>query len=104
MDDVTARHSEWIREAVGTDIGRTNRHAIPPTISGCNRGLLDGVMFKQIACALDRDSRKAVLARFLQSAVGDEAMDRKTYQLLRSRSTLDFQLFQLYRCATILAG
>lgn len=77
MDDVTARHSEWIREAAGTDIGCTNRHAIPPTISGCKRRLLDGAMFKQTACALDRDSRKAVLARFLQSVVGDEATDRK---------------------------
>lgn len=84
MDDVTVRHSKWIREAVGTDIGRTNRHTIPPTISGCNRGLLDGVMFKQTAYALDQDSRKAALARFLQNPAGDEAMDRKIRPLLHS--------------------
>jgi hypothetical protein len=42
------------------------------TISGYIQGLLDGVAFKQTAYALDRDSRKAALARFLQKAVGDE--------------------------------
>ena len=41
------------------------------TISGYIQGLLDGVAFKQTAYALDRDSRKAALARFLQKAVGD---------------------------------
>ncbi len=38
------------------------------TISGYIQGLLDGIAFKQTAYALDRDSRKAALARFLQSA------------------------------------
>ncbi|MBB5374034.1 tyrosine-type recombinase/integrase [Acidocella aromatica] len=40
------------------------------TISGYIQGLLDGQAFKQTAYALDRDSRKAALARFLQSAAG----------------------------------
>jgi len=35
--------------------------------------LLDGIEFKQAAYALDRDSRKASLDRFLRKAVGDEA-------------------------------
>ena len=38
------------------------------TIAGYIRGLLDGVAFKQTAYALDRNSRKAALARFLHSA------------------------------------
>jgi hypothetical protein len=42
------------------------------TISGYIQGLLDGIEFKQTAYALDRDSRKAALARFLERAsVGD---------------------------------
>lgn len=41
------------------------------TISGYINGLLDGVEFKQTAYALDRDSRKAALARFLRKAVGE---------------------------------
>ncbi|MDZ7894738.1 MAG: site-specific integrase [Sphingobium sp.] len=41
------------------------------TIAGYIRGLLDGVAFKQTAYALDRDSRKAALARFLHSAAAD---------------------------------
>jgi hypothetical protein len=36
------------------------------TISGCIQGLLDGIAFKQAAYTLDRDSPKAVLARFLK--------------------------------------
>ncbi|MGE0677725.1 tyrosine-type recombinase/integrase [Pseudolabrys sp.] len=40
------------------------------TISGYINGLLDGVEFKQTAYALDRDSRKAALARFLCRAAG----------------------------------
>ena len=46
------------------------------TISGYIQGLLDGVAFKQTAYALDRDSRKAALARFLQSAAagGEEIL------------------------------
>lgn len=40
------------------------------TISGYVNGLLDGVKFKQTAYALDRDSRKAALARFLSKAAG----------------------------------
>ncbi|WCM27337.1 site-specific integrase [Sphingomonas sp. QA11] len=38
------------------------------TISGYIQGLLDGIEFKQTTYALDRDSRKAALARFLQKA------------------------------------
>jgi hypothetical protein len=41
------------------------------TISGYIQGLLDGIEFKQTAYALDRDSRKAALARFLKRASGD---------------------------------
>lgn len=41
------------------------------TISGYINGLLDGVEFKQTAYALDRDSRKAALARFLRNAAGE---------------------------------
>lgn len=42
------------------------------TISSYIQGLLDGVKFKQTAYALDRDSRKAALARFLRKAVGEQ--------------------------------
>lgn len=38
------------------------------TISGYIQGLLEGKEFKQTAYALDRDSRKAALARFLRNA------------------------------------
>lgn len=38
------------------------------TIAGYIQGLLDGIEFKQTAYALDRDSRKAALARFLKAA------------------------------------
>jgi hypothetical protein len=38
------------------------------TISGYVQGLLDGIEFIQTAYALDRDSRKAALARFLKRA------------------------------------
>lgn len=41
------------------------------TVSGYIQGLLDGVEFKQTAYALDRDSRKAALARFLRKAAGE---------------------------------
>ncbi len=41
------------------------------TISGYVQGLLDGIEFKQTTYALDRDSRKAALARFLQKAASD---------------------------------
>jgi hypothetical protein len=44
------------------------------TIAGYIQGLLDGIEFKQTAYALDRDSRKAALARFLRKAV-DEAVE-----------------------------
>jgi len=43
------------------------------TISGYIQGLLDGIEFKQTAYALDRDSRKAALARFLSKAVAGNA-------------------------------
>lgn len=42
------------------------------TISGYIQGLLDGIEFKQTAYALDRDSRKAALARFLEKAALDD--------------------------------
>jgi hypothetical protein len=38
------------------------------TISDYHQGLLDGIEVKQTAYALDRDSRKATLARFLKRA------------------------------------
>ena len=38
------------------------------TIPGYVQGHLDGIEFKQTAYALDRDSRKAALARFLKRA------------------------------------
>ena len=40
------------------------------TIAGYIQGLLDGIEFKQTAYALDRDSRRAALDRFLTKAVG----------------------------------
>lgn len=47
------------------------------TISGYIQGLLDGLEFKQTAYALDRDSRKAALARFLRQATGEvDAMEQ----------------------------
>jgi len=45
------------------------------TISGYILGLLDGKEFKQTAYALDRDSRKAALARFLRKAAGEAATE-----------------------------
>jgi hypothetical protein len=42
------------------------------TISGYIQGLLDGIEFKQTAYALDRDPRKAALARFLKRASGGD--------------------------------
>jgi hypothetical protein len=42
------------------------------TISSYIQGLLDGIEFQQTAYALDRDSRKAALARFLKRASGGE--------------------------------
>jgi len=48
------------------------------TIAGYIQGLLDGVEFKQTAYALDRDSRKAALTRFLRKAAGeDEGQEKK---------------------------
>ena len=38
------------------------------TIAGYIKGLLDGVEFKQTACAFDRASRKAALDQFIQEA------------------------------------
>ncbi len=43
------------------------------TISGYIQGLLDGIEFKQTTYALDRNSRKAALARFLSQAKGQES-------------------------------
>lgn len=42
------------------------------TSSGYIHGLLDGIEFKQTAYALDRDSRKAALGRFLKRASGGD--------------------------------
>jgi len=42
--------------------------AVADTISGYIQGLLDGIEFKQTAYALDRDSRKDALTRFLKRA------------------------------------
>lgn len=49
------------------------------TISSYIQGLLDGIEFKQTAYALDRDSRKAALARFLKraSAGQQDAIEEK---------------------------
>jgi integrase len=52
------------------------------TISGYINGLLDGVEFKQTAYALDRDSRKAALARFLRNAVGEFEAEAEVQQRL----------------------
>jgi hypothetical protein len=45
------------------------------TIAGYIDGLLDGKEFKQTAYALDRDSRKAALARFLRKAAGADEIE-----------------------------
>jgi integrase len=45
------------------------------TISGYIQGLLDGREFQQTAYALDRDSWKAALARFLRKAAGESATE-----------------------------
>ncbi|MBS1166799.1 MAG: integrase family protein [Proteobacteria bacterium] len=48
---------------------RSHQSAQHPAYRLCYiQRLLDGVMFKQTVYALDRDSRKAALARFLQNA------------------------------------
>ena len=47
------------------------------TIAGYIQGLLDGIEFKQTAYALDRDSRKAALARFLKRASAGEPEERE---------------------------
>lgn len=52
------------------------------TIAGYIDGLLDGKEFKQTAYALDRDSRKAALARFLCKASGDDEPEISEQQRL----------------------
>ncbi|WP_413991179.1 tyrosine-type recombinase/integrase [Labrys okinawensis] len=52
------------------------------TIAGYIAGLLEGKEFKQTAYALDRDSRKAALARFLQKATGEDESDPQEKHLL----------------------
>jgi hypothetical protein len=42
------------------------------TVSGYIQGLLDGVAFNQTAYAVDRESRKAALARLLEEAAGED--------------------------------
>jgi hypothetical protein len=51
------------------------------TISGYIQGLLEGIEFKQTAYALDRDSRKAALARFLKRASGSEEVAKEQCRL-----------------------
>jgi integrase len=51
------------------------------TIAGYIQGLLDGIAFKQTAYALDRGSRKAALARFLQQAAADQDNTEQGEQL-----------------------
>lgn len=46
--------------------------AAADTISGYIQGLLDGVEFKQTAYSLDRNSRRAALARFLKEVADDD--------------------------------
>jgi len=52
------------------------------TIAGYIEGLLDGKEFKQTAYALDRDSRKAALTRFLLKASGEDPADSQEDQRL----------------------
>jgi hypothetical protein len=56
------------------------------TISGYILGLLDGIEFKQTPYALDRDSRKAALARFLKRASGGEPDEVAENQSLAASS------------------
>jgi hypothetical protein len=51
------------------------------TISGYIQALLDGIQFKQTAYAMDRDSRKAALARFLKRASGADAEGEEEHRL-----------------------
>ncbi len=52
------------------------------TIAGYIDGLLNGKEFKQTAYAIDRDSRKAALARFLLKAAGEDDVANKEEQRL----------------------
>lgn len=52
------------------------------TIAGYIAGLLDGKEFKQTAYALDRDSRKAALTRFLLKAEGEDSNASKSEKRL----------------------
>ena len=52
------------------------------TIAGYIQGLLEGKEFKQSAYALDRDSRKAALARFLRKAEGGDEVESANEQRL----------------------
>ena len=45
---------------------------LPFSLSGYIQRLLDRIEFKQTAYALDRDSRKAALARFLKRVSGSD--------------------------------
>lgn len=51
------------------------------TIAGYIEGLLDGKEFKQTTYALDRDSRKAALARILCKAEGKQKPDAEEERL-----------------------
>lgn len=51
------------------------------TIAGYIQGLFDGIAFKQTTYALDRGSRKAALARFLQQAAVDQDSELEEQRL-----------------------
>ena len=58
------------------------------TISGYIQGLLDGIEFRQTAYALDRDSRKAALARFLKRTSGGDEEVIGEHRLVRRQPVL----------------
>ncbi|MCW5725595.1 MAG: hypothetical protein KIS81_11665 [Maricaulaceae bacterium] len=84
MRDIAGRVEGWIRgflrgaidghgNAVKGSVTSKYIHSLDTalvmaadTIAGYIQGLLDGKAFKQTAYALDRDSRKAALARYLE--------------------------------------
>src|SRR5260370_42638992 len=72
------------------------------TISGYIQGLLDGIEFTQTAYALDRDSRKAALARFLKRpSAGPEAIEGERLAAYVPRQKLAFNpTGAFWRCTT----